>query len=220
MVHPHRCCASVCSSPSRFYGRSSSVYTMYLDVPASIAFLRVHGLKLVRRASRLRILVQGEGELLRLCPNLNCLGIFLATKGGKLDEPFPENSFAASAPHTALAELRIDFQRKLELKFDPLFQRPFELLDSASFPLLRYIVIAGFEWPSSEALARKNRRIKLLVWRSNCTFNVSRLLCAIFNLPPLLSVNCVPPPLIGHFFFWLQKSGGKEATSATFVDRE
>ncbi|KAJ7649409.1 hypothetical protein DFH06DRAFT_553497 [Mycena polygramma] len=149
------------------------------DVLSAVAFLQVHGSKLVRLGAGLEILVQSD--VFHLCPNLEGLRVIddlPMLKGPVEEDLLPEDFFAPSVPQARLAEIyfnywtlcvcstRTRFGALLmsllsDPKLDPLFKRAFEHFNPVSFPLVQKISMTCIEWPTSEGQARKNRWLAL-----------------------------------------------------------
>ncbi|KAJ7909460.1 hypothetical protein B0H13DRAFT_634169 [Mycena leptocephala] len=131
------------------------VHLAHVNAPAAIAFLELHGSKLVQLTATLEVVV--KAKIFDLCTRLNTVAVI--PSHGK-NEDLPEDFIACSTPHSALAEIHIEFYI-LERRHELPMKRSIEGLKAESFPVLKEVKLSCIKWPTSEREIRKNKWIPL-----------------------------------------------------------
>ncbi|KAJ7829466.1 hypothetical protein B0H13DRAFT_2116217, partial [Mycena leptocephala] len=143
-----------------------------INVPAAVAFLKCHGVKLRTLSSTPEIL--SRADVFNLCTNLTTLKVTSAFDFAPEEEArlLPDNFIACSIPHSALAKIHFgnwtiapysDWLKREDRKRlnEGGFKQFFEQLKPESFPVLNEIQIDEIKWPTSEQEARQNQWIPL-----------------------------------------------------------
>ncbi|KAJ7152473.1 hypothetical protein C8R46DRAFT_1007092 [Mycena filopes] len=126
------------------------------NIEDSVAFLKVHGTKLVRLRALTEVLV--KIKVFDFCISLRTL-VVNVPPSYSVPKPLhiPDNFISASTPHINLAKIAFEGDKDLASEM----KRNFTQFQTESFPALKEIQLQCLKWPTSEQQVRKNKWLPL-----------------------------------------------------------